>query len=208
MLLRLLTRPLIPALLFFALLAAAGFVAVDRLLMPWAAGKFKHTAEVPALVGLAPEKAEEAMRAAGLILMRDSATDYSPDVPAGLIQTQFPGSGTEVKRGRRVWVKISKGLRGVELPPLRGMSLRQAEISLQQLGLKLGRVRPVRGSPVPPGAVIGSRPKAGALLEKGRVVDLDISSDGSEQKAEPEKLATPKGKKGRTKSAPRKGGRR
>jgi serine/threonine-protein kinase len=205
--LRLSTRPLVPAALVFGVLLVAGFQGFDRFLMPLAAGKFRSTSEVPRLAGLKPENAEQELRTRGLSLMLDSVSDFSADVPAGHIQFQFPEAGTEVKRGRRVWVRISKGLRSVEMPPLRGMSLRQAEISLQQLGLKLGRVRPVRGSPVPPGAVIGSRPKAGALLEKGRVVDLDISSDGSEQKAEPEKPA-PKGKKGRNKSAPRKGGRR
>ena len=179
--LRLFTRPLVPALLACGVLALAAFMAADRLLLPWAAGKFKRKAEVPVVVGLEPERAEAELRGRGLILMLDSLSDYSAEVPAGRVHFQFPDAGTEVKRGRRVWVRVSKGLRSVEMPRLRGMSLRQAEISLQQAGLALGRVRYVRGASLPPGAVIGTRPGPGTLLEKGREVDVDLSSDGSEK---------------------------
>jgi serine/threonine-protein kinase len=46
---------------------------------------------------------------------------------------------------------------------------------LQQLGLKMGRVREVRATHIPAGAVIGSFPKANATVEKGRSVDIEIS---------------------------------
>jgi len=180
--LRLLTRPLVPALFAWALLLLAGFYGVHLFLMRWAAGKFKPTAEVPKLMGQRPEKAEAAVRALGLALALDSTSDFSSDVPAGAIQFQFPEAGTRVKPGRRVWVRVSKGPRAVEMPSLRGMSLRQAEITLQQAGLRLGQVRYVRSAAVPAGAALGSHPAPGAVLDKDRPVDVDISS-GTEEAA-------------------------
>ena len=83
-----------------------------------------------------------------------------------------------MKKGRRVWVKISKGFKSVEVPALRGLSLRQAEITLQQAGLEMGRVRRVRHGTVPSGAVIGTSPPAHTTLEKGREVNIDLSDGG------------------------------
>lgn len=143
--------------------------------MPYVAGKFKGTVHVPPLVSLPPEQAKAILDKNGLIYMLDSTGDYSADVAAGKILTQYPETGTEVKKGRRIWVKISKGLKSVEMPSLRGLSLRQAEITLQQLGLKVGRVREVRNSAIPSGAVIGTSPAAKAILEKGREVNIELS---------------------------------
>ncbi len=180
---RFLAKPFFLALLLWALLGAGLYLLADLLLMPYVAGKFKGTVQVPALVNLPPEQARGILVRNGLLYMLDSTGDYSTDVAAGRILSQYPLSGTEVKKGRRVWVKISKGFKSVEVPSLRGLSLRQAEISLQQSGLSLGRVRRIRHGAVPAGAVIGTSPPARTTLEKGRAVDIDLS-EGSEAVSE------------------------
>lgn len=157
------------------LAGAVLYFLTNMLAMPYVAGKFKGKVKVPALVSLPPEQAKDILNRNGLIYMLDSTGDYSTDVAAGRILTQYPETGTEVKKGRRIWVKISKGLKSVELPPLRGLSLRQAEITLQQLGLKVGRVREVRNAIFPAGAVIGTSPSANSTLEKGREVNIELS---------------------------------
>jgi serine/threonine-protein kinase len=68
----------------------------------------------------------------------------------------------------------------MEVPYLRGMSLRQAEISLQESGLRLGSAHYVSGIDAPAGAVIGTHPEARVLVERGRVVDVDISSGAAQ----------------------------
>ena len=148
------------ALLLWGLICVALYLVTDLLLMPYMAGKFKGTVRVPALVSLPPEEAKAILGKNELLYMLDSTGDYSQDVAAGRILSQYPLVGTEVKKGRRVWVKISRGGKSVELPALRGLSLRQAEITLQQMGLKIGRVRSLRHAAIPSGAVIGTVPPA------------------------------------------------
>jgi serine/threonine-protein kinase len=172
---RLFSRPFFLALLLWILAGTALYFLTNMLAMPYVAGKFKGTVKVPSLLSLPPEQAKDILGRNGLIYMLDSTGDYSTDVPAGKILTQYPETGTVVKKGRRIWVKISKGLKSVELPSLRGLSLRQAEITLQQLGLKVGRVREVRNPVFPAGAVIGTSPAASATLEKGREVNIELS---------------------------------
>jgi serine/threonine-protein kinase len=172
---RFFSRPFFLALLLWFIAGAILYFLIDLAVMPYVAGKFKGTVKVPALVSLPPDQAKGILDKNELIYMLDSTGDYSTDVAAGRILTQYPETGTEVKKGRRIWVKISKGLKSVELPSLRGLSLRQAEITLQQLGLKVGRVREVRNSMIPAGAVIGTSPGAKATLEKGREVNIELS---------------------------------
>lgn len=175
MLARLFSRPFFLALLLWIVAGAVFYLLLNMVAMPYVAGKFKGTVKVPALVSLPPEQAKDILKKNSLLYMLDSTGDYSTDVPAGRVLTQYPETGTEVKKGRRIWVRISKGLKSVELPALRGLSLRQAEITLQQLGLKVGRVREVRNAIFPAGAVIGTSPAANATLEKGREVNIELS---------------------------------
>lgn len=179
MLARFFSKPVFVTLLLWAAIGMVAYFLTNILVMPYFAGKFLGKVHVPALVSLQPDKAKDILKAKDLIFMLDSTGDYSNAVAAGKIMSQYPQEGTEVKKGRRIWVRISKGLRSLTVPVLRGLSLRQAEITLQQLGLKMGRVREVRMSNIPAGAVIGSFPKANATVEKGRSVDIEISQENA-----------------------------
>jgi len=172
---RFFSKPFFIAALLWLVLLTVSYFVFNLIVMPYFAGKFVGKVKVPAMVKMDSESARASLTKLSLIYMLDSTGDYSNDVGAGKILSQYPLEGTEVKKGRRVWVKISKGLKSVELPSLRGLSLRQAEITLQQLGLKLGHVREVRNSNIPSGAVIGSSPKMNAHLEQGHSVDIEIS---------------------------------
>lgn len=178
---RFFSKPFFLALFLWILIGAGLYLLADLLLMPYFAGKFKGTVEVPVLVNLPPGEAKDILVKSGLHYMLDSTGDYSTDVAAGRILSQYPLGGTEVKKGRRVWVKVSKGLKSVEVPSLRGLSLRQAEISLQQSGLSVGQVRRVRHIAVPAGAVIGTSPPARTTVGKGRAVDIDLSEGAEAQ---------------------------
>ena len=174
--LRWLTKPLVPALLAWGAVCLIVFYMLNGWLMPSFAGRFARTSEVPKLVGLKMEKAGEVLQQQGLSLMLDTVSDFSAEVGAGKIMSQFPDPGMTVKRGRRIWVRVSKGRRAVEVPVLRGMSQRQAEISLQERGLRLGGVHYLSTADVPAGAVVGTHPAAKAMVERGRWVEVDVSS--------------------------------
>jgi eukaryotic-like serine/threonine-protein kinase len=173
---RLFSRPFFVASLLWLILLTVAYVAVDYWVMPTFAGQFKHKATVPAVIGLKTDSAEAMLDRLKLEFMLDSTSDYSVKIPAGHILSQFPAAGTVVKEGRRVWVKVSKGFKAVDIPQLRGLSVRQAEITLQQAGLKVGRVAEVLHAAIPAGAIIGTVPPAGAKVEMGRKVDIQVSS--------------------------------
>jgi eukaryotic-like serine/threonine-protein kinase len=175
---RFFSRPFFVAGIAWIVILGLGFFLVDDWVMPAIAGQFKKTSPVPELVGLQPEKAQTQLASLGLHYMLDSTGDYSENIPAGHILTQFPPAGTVVKQGRRVWVKVSKGFKAVEVPALRGLSVRQAEISLQQAGLKMGRVAEIAHAAIPAGAVIGTQPPAGAKVENGREIAVNVSRGG------------------------------
>jgi beta-lactam-binding protein with PASTA domain len=106
---RLLTRPVVPALLAWALILLAVFLVADLFVMPWAAGKFRSVTTVPFVRGLDTTAAADTLRAHGLRFAVDTAGDYSRNIPAGRVLSQTPDSGAVVKQGRRVWVRLSRG---------------------------------------------------------------------------------------------------
>lgn len=104
----------------------------DLVLMPYVAGSFKKTVEIPDLKKLIPEEVEIILKDIGLTMVIDTMADYSQEVETGKIIKSRPVAKSKVKKGRRVWITISKGLKQLELPDLKGYSLRQSEITLQQ----------------------------------------------------------------------------
>jgi serine/threonine-protein kinase len=172
---RLLSRPWITAALAFFVICALGYIVLDKGVLPWVAGRFKSTVDVPSLSGQTPDQARPALEAIGLQLSLDSTGDFNDTIAAGSVYSQLPPSGTTVKEGRRVWVRISKGPRSVTVPSLRGKSLRQAEITLQQAGLEVGKVREVRHPGIPAGAVIATHPKVGTVMNQRKPVDIQVS---------------------------------
>ncbi|MEO0070608.1 MAG: PASTA domain-containing protein [candidate division WOR-3 bacterium] len=63
----------------------------------------------------------------------------------------------------------------VVLPKLTGMTQKEAESTLHRLGLKIGEVRLVPNSEIPPERVVTQYPRFGRRVKRGREIDLDIS---------------------------------
>jgi len=146
--------------------------------MPFMAGGFTKTVEVPDLQKADPEQAKAQLAEIGLVMVMDTLPEYNQKVEAGKIIKSRPVATARVKKGRRVWVTISKGLKQVELPDLKGYSVRQCEITLQQMGLKLGEVIWSKKNGIPVGVIFGSEPGAGTVIEPNSVVNLLASSGG------------------------------
>jgi beta-lactam-binding protein with PASTA domain len=91
---RLFSRPFFLALFLWILAGAVFYILLNMVAMPYVAGKFKGKVRVPVLVNLPPEQAKDILKRNGLIYMLDSTGDYSTDVAAGRILTQYPETGT------------------------------------------------------------------------------------------------------------------
>jgi serine/threonine-protein kinase len=92
---------------------------------------------VPPVEGLSATTAEARLRDAGLALdIRGSRHDR--EVPEGVILSQDPQPGIRVRAGSTVGVIVSQGIRTVTVPNVTGKSQRDAEVELENQGLRVG----------------------------------------------------------------------
>ncbi|GAB4248051.1 PASTA domain-containing protein [Deferrisoma sp.] len=162
-------RGLVVAVYAFLVLVSAGLGAY--LAVAWLVERTPEV-EVPDLRGLALGEALDRLQGTGLDLeVRDF--DYSDTVPENHVLLQHPRPGARVKAGRGVGVILSRGPERHPAPDLRGLSLEDARIRLEELGLKARvEARVHRG---PEGRVVGQGVAPGQTLPRGAEVPLAVS---------------------------------
>ena len=79
-----------------------------------------------------------------------------------------------VKKNRRVYIHISGGEPLIQMPQLENKTLRDARVSLENIGLHVGTVEEIR-SELPNGTIVEQEFDFGFKLEKGASVDLKVS---------------------------------
>lgn len=106
------------------------------------------------------------------------------EMPAGIVINQSPRSGTDLKEGSSIDITISKGPKEVKyvVPPVKGMTIREAETALTKLGFKLGRIDK-EFSTDEKGLVI-AQSYMGVEMPTGTVVDI-VVSDGEKPEEKP-----------------------
>ena len=109
----------------------------------WLHGYTRHGKEtqVPYVCGMYVEEAEMTLKAQDLQMEIIDST-YSKKVPLGTIVEQTPPSGANVKHGRTIYVIMNaRSEKQVPMPELHDISYRQAEATLNALGLKVSNIR-------------------------------------------------------------------
>jgi eukaryotic-like serine/threonine-protein kinase len=156
----------------------AGALLVNFVIMPRIV-QHGVSVPVPAIAGMSIADARRTCAAAGLQLVEEDH-QHSATLPPQHVVSQSPAAQTPVKRGRGVRVVVSLGEERVAVPELRGLSLRQAGLELQNAQLILGQVARVRGAGGD-GKVQVSSPHAGSEAAMGdSVAVLVASGDGSD----------------------------
>ena len=164
-------------LLGLAILFAAALVSFNMLLMPRLVHRHGEV-RVPDLLDAPLVDARETASALGLELevVRE---DAHPSAPVGDIIDQHPGAGAVVRSGRRVAVVLSGGPPAGPVPSVAGLTLRQAEATLQRESYKLGRVLSLRSDDAITTGVGWQSPASGTPLRKGETVDLVLAEPRS-----------------------------
>lgn len=98
-----------------------------------------------------------------------------PTIPKGMILDQVPPPQKGIRGGRTVSVITSSGPPAGSLPDLKGLSLRQAEITLQREKFRLGRVLKLRTPGSTQTVVSFQNPEPGVEMYKGAVIDLVVT---------------------------------
>jgi beta-lactam-binding protein with PASTA domain len=149
----------------------AGFIA-DRLILPNYT-QFNEGLTVPDVTKMDIEKAREVLKASGL---RDSVIDkrYNAAFPANYVIDQTPSPSLIVKPNRKIYLTVNtSSIPKVIVPTVLDLSLRNAELQLQNYGLRLGTVSYV-SSPFK-NTVIKQSIEPGTPVERGTVISLVIS---------------------------------
>ena len=150
---------------------------MDNLFMPM----FVRTGEefaLPDVTALTTEEARSAVEELGLEL-QIAGSKHSPARLEGTVLSQEPLAGTMVKQGRPVAVIVSKGSQLVRLPYLAGSTVRQASLTLADLGLVPGEIEWSYTDSLPPEVLLTTFPPSGALVPKGSRVGLVVNQGSS-----------------------------
>lgn len=157
------------ALLFMGLL-------FDRVIMPWYV-RSDATATVPNVVGMRYEEASEYLERHGFTPHK-SDERYDQRYPKGTIVLQNPAPEATVKPGRRVYLVVSSGEQRVEVPSIRGRSLRDARFALERHGLQMGAITYEVSTLYPENTIIEQGVPPGHEIPRGTAVNVIVSQGG------------------------------
>ncbi len=157
-----------PVLLILVLLLAVG-AGVGG----WWFGSGRYVS-TPGVINLSAAEARDKVDAAGLDF-EVAGRAYSETVPAGSVVSTDPRGGDRVLRDGTVAAVLSRGPERHEVPPLRGMTIDQAQDALQDAGLSYGESTTRFNDRVAEGVVLSVDPEPGTELKRGAAVDLVVS---------------------------------
>jgi serine/threonine-protein kinase len=128
---------------------------------------------VPNVVNKSKAEASEQI-VAGKLVVGTVKEDYSETVAPGLVISVDPKVGTQLKRGAKVNLVVSKGRQPIEVTDWTGKPADQAIKDLTGKGLEVDATKQENSDTVPKGSVISQSP-AGGTLYKGDKVTLVVS---------------------------------
>jgi len=120
----------------------------------------KTTEEVPSITGLPLTEASEILNALGFRL-HVQTQQYSDEIEAGAIISQAPLARTRIKRGSTINVIVSRGPEVYALPSFEGQLLKEARLTLKNLGIRIKKITWIHSDTVPRGRIIAQRPLPG-----------------------------------------------
>lgn len=115
------------------------------------------------------------------------------DLPEGMVINQTPRGGLKMPSGTKVDLVVSQGpeTNKVIVPSLETKTIREAESTLNSIGLRLGQIGYESSTTVAKGQVV-SNSKIGEEVERGAVVDIivsngpeEVTTESSEDTTEP-----------------------
>jgi serine/threonine-protein kinase len=144
---------------------------------------------VPDLRGQPMRQAQRTLGDLGLEVARGGSL-ANPRIRAGAVLVQSPLPGQEVTRGSEVRVVLSAGPERHRVPPIAGLTLREARAVLERYGFTVALRRVV--SDRAEGTFVGMSPAAGMMAVVPGVVTITLSS-GPPKLLVPDLLSLPLG---------------
>ncbi|MGB5065328.1 MAG: PASTA domain-containing protein [Candidatus Competibacter sp.] len=130
----------------------------------------------PDVTGQTVENAREILFATCLAGIGSTTVQRDSSVPAGLVAAQFPTAGSMIGYNTTVNVVVSSGSQPpVVTPRVVGLTLPDATVLLENVGLKVGFVSHQTSNTIEAGRIISQNPLMTALAPVGWAVNLVIS---------------------------------
>ena len=168
---KLLENPIIKKFLIALGIVIAIILLFDFILMPlYVSGS---EINVPNVVGMTEEEAFQTLEDADFN-PSIADTSFGVSFPPGRVFLQKPESGKLVKEGRTIYLFISGGEQVISVPLLKGKSVRDARLSLERIGLKLGMIEEL-ASTHPKDMVYDQQFAEGTKIRKGQSVGISVS---------------------------------
>lgn len=154
--------------LFFLLFLSCNYLVMPLYTRHW------QVIRVPEVTHMSATAAEKLLQKRGLKAIK-SDEKYDENYPPGFVLFQNPEPGTPVKKGRRIYLTLGKGLRVFEMPKLTGNSERDAKFILNQHDLKLGEISYRNDDFYPSGVVCAQSLPVGREVGVGEIIDFVVS---------------------------------
>jgi serine/threonine-protein kinase len=132
--------------------------------------------EVPDVIGQTRDDAVAALARADL---QAKIVEVFSEKTPGTVTGQSPAAGEMVKVGTRVQINVSRGVKPLTIPDVRGQPYESAASALQGAGFKVAR-RNV-DSTEPAGTVVDQQPSAGGTAPAGSTITLSVSKGPVDQ---------------------------
>ncbi len=129
--------------------------------------------EVPAITGKEVADAYRLLESVGLQLHVHESR-HEKKIPERVIVSQDPAAGRKVRKNRAILAVVSLGPELLEVPDLRGKTVRDAEIILSNSRLRLGEVEFKAAVDGEPERILHQNPGAGEKVRKGEAIKLQV----------------------------------
>lgn len=157
-------------------------LAMDKIVMPFYVNSVKSI-EMPNLIGMKLEDAKKIIDTLNLKL--ENVTErHDARFPVGYVIIQNPRPGMKIKEGRRVYLVISSGEQKIEVPSLIGKSVREAKLTLEKFGLRLGEVQYDFSDDFPEGAIFSQSIPEKTKVSAGAQISVVVSLGSAEGKTQ------------------------
>ncbi len=129
--------------------------------------------EVPAINGKDVAEAYRILEEVGLQLQIHESR-HAKAVPDRVIISQTPSAGRKVRKNRAILAVVSLGPELIDVPDLRGKTVREAKILLSNSRLRLGKFSFKEAVYGQPEQVIHQRPAPGERVGKGEPINIQV----------------------------------
>jgi beta-lactam-binding protein with PASTA domain len=161
------------AVLVFLVVVTASFAAVFAETIYLSYFKVPDEVEVPAISGKNIDDANEIMKHFKLKLAVQESR-HTAKFAKDVVISQNPSAGRKVRQDREIEAVVSLGPELVDVPDLKGKSLREARMILSNSRLRLGKIvyKPEKGGN--PEQILNQKPAGGDRVSKGQNINLEV----------------------------------